>query len=161
MFKHRELSTMETAREVASKIHEFRPAATFVDGVGVGAGVVDRLRQLGHEIIEVNAGMKPDDEETYHNKRAEMWDRMRQWLREGADIPNDMDMRSALVGLEYGFTDAKSGEKLRLERKADMKKRGLDSPDEGDALAYSFAERLAPTMANNSFEPDEFEPEEE
>ena len=66
----------------------------------------------------------------------------------------------ALIGVEYGYSDNRTGEKLRLERKADMKKRGLDSPDEGDALAYSFAERLAPTMMANSFEPDDsFEPD--
>ena len=159
MYKYTELSTMETARETADKIREHRPAATFVDAVGVGAGVVDRLRQLGFEVIEVNAGVTADDDETYHNKRAEMWDRMRQWIREGGDLPNDKDLRSALIGVEYGYSDAKSGEKLRLERKADMKKRGLESPDEGDALAYTFAERLAPTMMQNSFEPSEFEPE--
>lgn len=159
MKKFTELSTMETARETATTIRDNRPAATFVDEVGVGAGVVDRLRQLGHEIIGVNAGVKPDDDETYYNKRAEMWDRMRTWLRDGGDLPNDKDLRASLIGVEYGYSDAKSGEKLRLERKADMKKRGLDSPDEGDALAYTFAERLAPTMMTNSFEPDEFEPE--
>ena len=157
--KFRELNTMEVARETAGVIQKVRPAATFVDEVGVGAGVVDRLRQLGYEVIGVNAGNSPDDDETYYNKRVEMWGRMRDWLKD-ADIPNDKDLRAALIGVEYGFTDSRSGEKLRLERKADMKKRGLDSPDEGDALAYSFAERLAPTMMSNSFEPDDnFEPE--
>ena len=160
MWKYRELNTMEVAREVAVKIREIRPAVTFVDEVGVGAGVIDRLRQLGYTIIGVNAGSKPDDEETYYNKRAEMWDRARKWLREGGDIPNDNELRASLIGVEYGYSDNRTGERLRLERKADMKKRGLDSPDEGDALAYTFYHEVAPNFDANSFEPDEsFEPE--
>jgi hypothetical protein len=157
--KYRELSTMQLAAEVASCIREFRPIITFVDGVGVGAGVVDRLRMLGHEIIEVNGGQKPFDDETYFNKRAEMWDRMKIWLRTSADIPNDADLRNSLIGIEYGYNEK---EQMRLERKQDMKKRGLESPDEGDAIAMTFAEPLG-DMNTRSFEPDDdsFEPEEE
>jgi len=159
MMKFRELDTMQVAAQVVFKIREHQPTVTFVDGVGLGAGVVDRLRQLGHSVVEVNAGEKPYDEDTYYNKRAEMWDRMRKWLKAGADIPNDTDMRQGLIGLEYGFTDAKSGELLRLERKADMKRRGLDSPDEGDALSMTFAEEIGEIVANY-FEPQtQFEPD--
>lgn len=157
--KFRELSTMQLAAEVASCIREFRPIITFVDGVGVGAGVVDRLRMLGHEIIEVNGGQKPFDDETYFNKRVEMWDRMKIWLRSSADIPNDSDLRNSLIGIEYGYNEK---EQMRLERKQDMKKRGLESPDEGDAIAHTFAEPIG-DMHMRSFEPedDSFEPEEE
>jgi hypothetical protein len=157
MRKFRELNTMQVATVVADCIREFRPAATFVDGIGVGAGVVDRLRMLNYEVIEVNAGVKPDDEETYFNKRAEMWDRTRMWLRDGADIPDDAELRSSLIGIEYSFNDK---ELMRMERKADMKKRGLDSPDEGDSIAMTFAEATG-DYTNNWFEPDDaFEPEE-
>lgn len=157
--KYRELSTMEVAREVANKIREYRPAVNFVDEVGVGAGVVDRLRDLGFTVIGVNGGTKPEDEETYYNKRVEMWGRMRDWIRHGGELPYDMDLRTALIGVEYGYSDARTGEKIRLERKQDMKKRGLDSPDEGDALAMTFFHELAPNFENNSFEPDNFEPD--
>jgi hypothetical protein len=139
LIKFREIDTMHLAAKVVAAIKKYQPAATFVDVVGVGAGVVDRLRMLGHDIIEVNAGMKPDDNETYWNKRVEMWDRMRQMMQEGMDIPNDADLRNALIGVEYGFNDK---EQMRLERKQDMKKRGLESPDEGDAIAYTFAEYI-------------------
>jgi hypothetical protein len=158
-FKFRELSTMEVAREVAQKIRQYSPAVSFVDEVGVGAGVVDRLRQLGYTVIGVNAGIKADESETYYNKRAEMWGRMRDWLRDGGDIPNDMDLRASLIGVEYGYTDQRTGELLRLETKKDMKKRGLKSPDEGDSLAYTFYHELAPLPERNQFEPDDFEPE--
>jgi hypothetical protein len=154
--KFREIDTMHLAAKVVNAIRLYQPAATFVDTVGIGAGVVDRLRMLGHDIIEVNAGMKPDDTETYWNKRAEMWDRMRIAMKEGMDIPNDAELRNGLIGLEYGFNDK---EQMRLERKQDMKKRGLDSPDEGDAIAYTFAEHIG-DWNQNYFEPDDqFEPE--
>lgn len=153
--RYRDLDTMQVAAKTVSTIREFNPAATFVDGVGIGAGVVDRLRMLGHDIIEVNAGMKPDDEKTYYNKRAEMWDRMRIQMREGMDIPNDADLRKALIGIEYGFDDK---ERMRLERKQDMKRRGLDSPDDGDAIAYTYAELIGDST-RQYFEPnDNFEP---
>lgn len=154
--KFREYNTMEIATEVATAIREYSPGITFVDAVGVGAGVVDRLRMLNYEVVEVNAGMEPDDKELYFNKRAEMWDRMRSWLRKGADLPYDTETRKALIGIEYGFDEK---ERIRMERKKDMKKRGLESPDEGDALAYSFAEILG-DFSTQSFEPeDNFEPE--
>ena len=154
----RELNTMQVATVVADAVREFRPAATFVDGIGVGAGVVDRLRMLNYEIIEVNAGVKPDDESTYVNKRAEMWDRMKAWFRDGCDIPNDAALRQSLIGIEYSFNDK---ELMRMERKADMKKRGLESPDEGDAIAMTFAESMG-DYTTNWFEPDDsFEPGDE
>jgi hypothetical protein len=62
-----------------------------------------------------------------------------------------MELRSALIGLEFNFDDK---ERIRLERKKDMKKRGLDSPDEGDALAHTFAEEIG-DIRRQSFEPDE------
>lgn len=155
--KFRELNTMQVATITADAIREFRPAACFVDGVGIGAGVVDRLRLMDYEIIEVNAGSKPDDDVTYYNKRIEMWDRMKRWIRDGCDIPNDTELRNGLIGIEYGFDDK---ERMRLERKQDMKRRGLDSPDEGDAIAHTFAELLG-DMHTRYFEPSDeaFEPE--
>ena len=151
--KFRELNTMQVAAEVVGAMKDYAGAAAiFVDGVGVGAGVVDRLQMLGHPVIEINGGSTAFDDVTYYNKTAEMWDRMRQWLRSGADLPaKDQEMRLALTGREYYFDDK---ERIRLERKADMKKRGLASPDEGDGLAHTFAEEIG-DLVRNSFEPEE------
>jgi hypothetical protein len=154
-----ETDLMETAKRVSVLIDQYNQgrsvAAVFVDGVGLGAGVVDRLRQLNYDIIEVNAGTKPNDETQFYNKRAEMWYAMREWLQNGADIPSDMDLRAGLIGIEYGFDDKN---KYRLERKQDMKKRTKNSPDEGDALAHTFAEQLG-DASRQSFEPEgAFEP---
>jgi hypothetical protein len=154
--RYRDLDTMQLAAKTVAAVKEFGPVATFVDGVGIGAGVVDRLRMLGHDIIEVNAGREPADKETYYNKRVEMWDRMRIAMKEGMDLPNDADLRNSLIGIEYGFNDK---EQMRLERKQDMKKRGLDSPDDGDAIAYTFAELIGDSTMQY-FEPeDSFEAE--
>jgi hypothetical protein len=148
--KFRELNTMQLSAQVVAAMRDHAGAvAVFVDGVGVGAGVVDRLQMLGHPVIEVNGGETAFDEIKYYNKTSEMWDRMREWLV-GADLPeNDNELRLALTGREYYFDDR---ERIRLERKKDMKKRGLASPDEADALAHTFAEPIG-DLVRNSFEP--------
>lgn len=145
------LDTMQIAVQVILAMREFKTKMIFVDGVGVGAGVVDRLRMLGHEVVEVNAGATPYDEDTYFNKRAEMWGRLRDWLASGAQIPIDHELRMALIGVEFTFDEK---EKIRLERKKDMKKRGMPSPDEADAIAHTFAELLG-DLQSGGYEPEE------
>lgn len=123
-----------------------QPDALFVDGGGVGGGVVDRLRGFGVPVIEVKFGAAADNAslgisgatgERYANKRAEMWGAMRAWLAIGA-IENNDDLKADLVGPLFGHR-GKGGDEIQLERKEDMKKRGLASPDWGDALALTFA----------------------
>ena len=146
---------MQLSAEVAQILTKAKPDATFVDGVGVGGGVVDRLRQLGFDIIDVNAGASPDsaNKDTHLNKRVEMWDRMRQWLK-GADIPDDKDLLDDLIGIEYGFDNKM---RLQLEKKEDMKKRGLSSPDCGDAVSLGFHSHVMPKIDELSLEPEYFE----
>ena len=131
------LDTMETAARTAQNYDRVKPDALFVDETGVGAGVVDRLRQLGYPVIAVNFGSKPDGftDAKVANKRAEMWVRMREWLR-GGGIPDDEKLEAELTSLEYKH-DANNA--ILLEKKEDMKKRGLPSPDRADALALTFA----------------------
>jgi hypothetical protein len=72
----------------------------------------------------------------YLNKRAQMWGLMRDWLKAGGAIPPDPGLHSDLIGPEtVGRVDGK----IQLESKADMKKRGLKSPNKADSLALSFA----------------------
>jgi hypothetical protein len=139
---YRELSTVQLAGFVAEAIQTFQPQAVFVDTVGIGAGVYDQVTALGYDAIEVNAGLPAQDAAHYANWRAEMWDGMRQWLRTRACLdPNDTALPPDLTGIEYGY-DIKG--RLQLERKEDMKKRGLASPDLGDALSLCFARPVAP-----------------
>jgi hypothetical protein len=116
----------------------------FVDQTGVGAGVVDRLRQLGYVVMGVDNGSKPDtkavDGEAVANKAAEQWAQMRSWLKTGGAIDDDSDLRGQLEGREYGYNQHNE---IVLEKKDDMKKRGLSSPDRADALALTFAYPVA------------------
>lgn len=135
--KIRGLDTMAVSARVAEVVREFSPQGVLVDGVGIGAGVVDRLRQLGHSVIDVNAGATANNREKYANKRAEMWDSLRQALRDGLELPDDPELAADLTGLEYGYT---TDQRLQLEKKSDLKRRGLASPDCGDSLALTYAE---------------------
>lgn len=132
------LDTMEVAARVAFHYDRVRPNALFVDETGVGAGVVDRLKQLGYPVTPVNFGSKPDGmtNAKVANKRAEMWVRMKEWLNGEVGIPDDPQLAAQLTSVEYKH-DANNA--LLLERKEDMKRRGLPSPDRADALALTFA----------------------
>jgi hypothetical protein len=138
LIKFKGLDTMQLAGKVVEEIPKWKPAAVVIDGVGIGAGVVDRVTQLnyGHLVTELNGGSAPTDQITYFNRRAELWGLMRDALHAGMEIPDDRQLRDDLIGPEYGFT-AKN--QIQLEKKEDMKKRGLASPDCGDALAMTFA----------------------
>jgi hypothetical protein len=131
--------TMEVAGLCVKAIRDNGLDKLFIDVGGLGAGVVDRLREMGHgdKIQAVNGGEKPMDTERFVNKRAEMWGLMRDWLDDQpAKIPDSDTLHADLTGPRY-FYD--SNQRIRLERKEDMKKRGIRSPDEGDALALTFA----------------------
>jgi len=138
LIKYKGIDTMQLAGRVAEAIEAWMPDAVVIDGVGVGAGVVDRLVNLGYGtlVTELNGGSKPDDPATYYNKRAEMWGVMRDALKAGIDIPEDRELMDDLIGPEYGFT---SKQQIQLEKKEDMKRRGISSPDNGDALAMTYA----------------------
>jgi hypothetical protein len=141
--KFRGIDTMQLAGRVAALIDQHKPDAVFIDETGVGGGVVDRLRQLGHTVVGVNFGAKADawvEGERPANKRAEMWMRGREWLRSGGVIDDDDELAADLEGVEYGYDTHNS---VLLEKKDDMKKRGLSSPDDGDALMLTFAYPVA------------------
>ena len=131
----KDMDNMTFAGIVADEIINFKPDAVFIDS-GRGEGVIDRLRQLGYRVMEVNFGGKAIKSEHYANKRSEMWDGVREWLENGGAIPNDSELKSELASPTYSF-DAK-GRKV-LEPKDKLKERGVRSPDMADALALTFA----------------------
>jgi hypothetical protein len=139
--KLRGADTMEPAARIADECNLHRIDAIFIDGGGVGGGVVDRCRQIGLKVTEVQFGAKSDRAPVgqdrpigYANKRAEIWGTMREWLRSGA-IDNDPELIADLTGVEYGYVLRDGRDAIQLERKEDMKRRGLASSDDGDALA--------------------------
>jgi hypothetical protein len=136
--KYRLLDNMEVAGKV---VEVFRGLPTgramiCVDGVGVGAGVVDRLKQLGLPVIDVQSAEKPIDTRTYANKRAENWGRMKDWLIAGGILPNDPDLEKQLTGLEYGLNKRLQ---ILLQSKEDIRRHGGTSPDIADAIAFTFS----------------------
>lgn len=141
---------MLLASKIAEEIADFDPQAVFVDVTGIGWGVFDRLRQLGYGniLIPVQVGEAAVQDTLYYNKRAEVWSKMRNFIREGGCLPDDRELESDLIGPEYGF-DAR--ERVQLERKEDTKDR-VASPDGADSLAITFASPIMPKRTN--LEPD-------
>jgi len=141
--KWRGLDTMTYAGIIAEEIEAWKPDRVFIDMGGIGAGVFDRLVQLGYHntVTGVDFGGSAGDSKLHKNKRTQMWCLMGDWLITGA-IPPDSELMQDLPAPEYGFTGDSS--QIYLEKKEDMKKRGLSSPDCGDALALTFAMPVAP-----------------
>lgn len=130
---------MELADKVAIEIGRTNPDAVMIDGGGVGGGVVDRLKQMGYKVIEVQSGEKANEPDKYFNKRCEMWGLMRDWLPTGC-VSYDEELLDDLTGPEYDIV--REGV-IKLEGKKQMISRGLKSPDYGDSLGLTFAQPVA------------------
>lgn len=136
------------ANEIMRWADNVKPAKICVDGAGVGGGVVDYLKSAGYPVEDVQVGSTAEDKVRWRNRGGELWGAMRDWLKT-AQFRCDPDsvavLRGDLLGRRYSYT--LTGQ-VDLERKDDMKKRGLPSPDVADALALTFAVRLAPEGLN-------------
>lgn len=142
--------TMHVAGVVANLIRDERPTRVFIDIGGLGSGIYDRLVELGfgYVITPINFGESASREDRYINKRAEMWGEMKAWLlAQPASIPPDDTLMGDLSGPTYGYD---SNGRLKLESKDDMRKRGVKSPDVGDALALTFAFPVAEPTVDQS-----------
>lgn len=142
--------------KLAEVLRDTRPgrkvAAMFLD-IAFGSPIYERLRALGFSnVFEVNFGLTHTPDRSKKNMRAYMWDRMKDWLLKGA-IPDEEKMLLDLAGPGYGITRSNQ---LVLESKAEMQKRGLASPDDGDAYALTFAVPVAPVEKEDKDEEEEF-----
>jgi hypothetical protein len=146
---------MRVASMVAEKIREHAPDVVYVDSTGgYGAGVVDRLRQIGHQCIAVEFGSQADDPKKFLNRRAEIWSRMKDWIRDEGVLPDDMELKTSLETPGYGHEQRT--ERLQLESKKDIRSRGGQSPDDADSLAVTFTMMVPVKMMDEelSLEPD-------
>ena len=135
---HNGLDTMQIAGKLAEYNKEMLPDAIFVDKGGLGAGVYDRLVELNVPVFGVNNATRATDHETFENKRAEIWWTMRDWFADQpCRIPNNAALISDLTAPQPKVSS--NGRKL-LEKKEDMKKRQVRSPDGADALSLTFSE---------------------
>lgn len=115
-----------------------RPAEIMVDLIGIGAGVVDRLRELGLPVRGINVSESPAMKGQYLNLRAELWFKAKAWFEQrGCRLPDDEELCAELVTVKYGFSER--GNLWKVESKDDMKRRGMASPDKADAFVLTFA----------------------
>ena len=134
--RYRGDDTMEIVGRVIEAIEEYNPTLVVIDEGGLGAGIVDRLKEQRYKQVKgVNFGNKSTKPIMYGNKRAEMWGLMREWLKT-ASIPADKLLKSDLTSPKVK-PDSKGT--IFLEGKKEMKARGLASPDAADAIAVTFA----------------------
>jgi len=149
--RRHKLDTMQCAGWAKQVIDAEKPARLFVDVGGLGAGVYDRLIEMGYsEVVRaVNFGSSPFEPEPPEgggplNRRAEMWMKSKEWLEDvaGADIPDDDALHADACGPGYKYD---SHTRLVLESKEDMRRRDVPSPDGWDAVALTFAEPVAPS----------------
>jgi hypothetical protein len=138
------IDNMALAGRIANLIEDRDPDAVFID-VGGGAGVIDRLRQLDYDVVEVNFGAKAIHPNLYVNKRSEMWWGIREWIDNGGAIPNESTLKAELATPTYTYD---SLGRRALESKDEIKKRlqGGSSPDIADALALTFAFPVAKAL---------------
>lgn len=133
----------DTQRGISLVMREadaWQPDAIFIDPGG-NPGVYDGLKRTRWPVFSVDFGSGATDKR-FANKRAEIWYRMKEWLKEGACIPDDQAMIADLCSTEYDHHNARG--RFQLESKEDIRKRGLPSPDIADALATTFAFPVAP-----------------
>jgi hypothetical protein len=145
--KRRGLTTMEVAGWVASIIRNEEPARVSIDVGGLGIGVAERLEEQGYEINKVNFGGRPIEPPVLDekgrpaggplNRRAELWSNVKQALEGRFSLPDTDTLQGDLTAPGYKYDSAG---RLVLESKDDMRKRGMPSPDEGDAVALCFTE---------------------
>lgn len=156
------LDTMQAAGWAKQVIDAEKPAKMFIDVGGVGAGVYDRLAEMGYGkiVTAINFGSaplepQPRDEHGkpkggYLNRRAEMWGKSKEWLAEpgGVQIPDTDSLHADAVAPGYKYD---SLTRLVLESKEEMRRRDMKSPDEWDAVALTFAEPVIDRKSKSEF----------
>lgn len=157
----RKFDNMALADRIAVEMAKEKPEAVFIDS-GAGQGVIDRLRQMRFDVVEVPFGAQAIDKEQFANRRMEMWWHMAQWIKQGGAIPPDPVLQGDLGAPTYGYTP--KGPKI-LEAKDKLKERIGRSPDLADALALTFAAPVTPKLSrsmeraiygvNDSYDPQE------
>ena len=138
------LDLMQVAGVVKRRLKEYPKARAKIDIIGLGAGVFDRLKEqpdVQDRVEGVNVAGEPANKEDYINIRVEAWDEARKWLRDAVLVPSENWYE--LCQPKVKIT---SSGKMQLESKEEMRKRGVKSPNTGDALALTFARSTEGSM---------------
>jgi hypothetical protein len=131
--------SIQTENLIAEWIDKTDPDGVCIDAGNTGSAICDGLKARGYRVHEVWFGAKSPDE-AWANTATWLWAQMRDWLP-GASIPASSDLLTDLTAREYDFVGR--GSVVALETKEHLKDRGFSSPDEGDALACTFAKKFA------------------
>ena len=146
----RNLDTMQLTGAIKAEYDrtDEKPLEIYVDAIGLGAGVADRLRELKLPAYAINVGESPAMGTSYLNLRSELWHKAKSWL-EGRDVrlPRDETLKSELTTVRYNYT---SSGRVKIESKAELKKRGVASPDSADAFVLTFASDAGTAMGGRS-----------
>jgi hypothetical protein len=135
---HFNFNTMEAVGLIRRIIERENPSKVCIDCIGIGAGIVDRLHEIGYDLVEgVNVARTANEKDKFRNLRAELWHDMREWLAQEmpVELPDNDELQGDLTSLGYKFD---SSGRLQIESKDELRKRGMKSPDLGDALALTF-----------------------
>jgi len=119
-----------------------KPAEIIVDSIGLGAGVVDRMMEIGLPVRGLNVGESPSvDDKTYMRRRDELWFKAKEWFQDlSVSMPDDQELVAELASPKYSYT---SSGRLKVEGKDEMKKRGISSPDKADAFCLCLGHEQA------------------
>jgi hypothetical protein len=131
---HEKKSTMEIVGRAVLFAQKHGIKAFAVDEIGVGAGVVDRLKELGHQVIAVNSSEKSNDPEKYYNTRAEIYAKGAELFQDNkvSVLADDIELQEQLSWAKYKVI--KSNGLIQIEAKDDIKERYGRSPDNADAF---------------------------
>ena len=145
----RGLDLMQTVGRVVAEYEALspsnRPREILVDSIGIGSGVVDRLRELELPVRGINVAESPSMKETYTNLRSELWFKTKAWLEDrSCKLPPNDQLIAELTSIRYSFT---SSGKMKAESKDEMRRRGLSSPDLADALCLTMASDAATALS--------------
>ena len=118
-----------------------RPTAIYIDAIGVGAGLADRLRELDLPAVAIQVSETASLKDRYNRLRDELFWSAREWFEaRDCQIPQDDTLMQELTSIRYKYL---SNGKLKIESKDEMKRRGQRSPDVADAFVLTFAENGA------------------
>ena len=140
MQSRKNISPTECSTWVAHLYKDFKADGIIVDGIGVGAGAVSRMEELGLPVINGKVSMAADDDR-YEKKRTEMYFNLKEWMENGGRIPRDDELMEELAAVTYSFGE---NGKMRIAKKSDMKELLGRSPDKADSIALNFFTTIIP-----------------
>ena len=128
--------------------YSMRPQSIFIDSIGIGGGLADRLAELDLPAISIAVSESPSLKDRFMRLRDELFWKAREWFEaRDCKIPNDETLISEVTAVRYKY---QSSGKLKIEGKDEMRRRGMRSPDACDAFVLTFAQEGAVAMGSMS-----------